>query len=101
MNDRMSDVLRWLEQVRGQGGTRSLPPRTVLRLQQTLGNREVARLLAPPPPQASAIVEIEASPSPGAALRTLTPLAAPPRLSPKARLAVVWARLTGSTADED
>jgi hypothetical protein len=61
---------------------RALPVRTVLRLQQTIGNREVVRLLMPrlPPPQAT---ELRSSPAPA------TPV--PPL---QLRLAAAWGRLS-------
>jgi hypothetical protein len=60
---------------------RVLPVRTVLRLQQTLGNREVVRLLAPrlPAAQAAELLPVPATPAP--------PL--------RQRLTAAWGRLSG------
>ncbi|CAN7510808.1 hypothetical protein LJR084_003657 [Variovorax sp. LjRoot84] len=60
---------------------RALPVRTVLRLQQTIGNREVARLLTPrlPPSQTKEL-----------------PTPAPHLLQ---RLAAAWGRLSGRSSE--
>ena len=67
----------------------ALPVRTVLRLQQTLGNREVARLLTPrpPPPQNTALQTLPMLPTP----------APTPRL--QQRLAAAWSRLSGRSSE--
>jgi len=82
----MDDPLR-----AGSGG-RPLPPRTVLRLQQTLGNREVARLLAVSPPSTTC-----ASATPQA----LCAPAVVPRVPLRARLAIAWGWMTGDKAEKD
>jgi hypothetical protein len=68
----------------------ALPVRTVLRLQQTLGNREVARLLTPrlPPPQTTALQTLPMLPTPV------------PTLPLQQRLAAAWSRLSGRSSEE-
>lgn len=73
----------WLEA--GRSG-RHLPVRSVLRLQQTIGNREVLRLLMPPP---------ESTPSAARADDSLK------RSGPVKKLAAVWRRLVHGTVEPE
>jgi hypothetical protein len=67
----------------------ALPVRTVLRLQKTLGNREVARLLTPRLPPPETITGLQTLPM-------LPTPAATPRL--QQRLAAAWGRLAGRSS---
>jgi hypothetical protein len=100
MNDPVSDALRLPYQGSDGDGRRALSPRTVLRLQQTLGNREVVRLLAPPPSPPLATVELEARPSASATWPALRAPGVVPRVPLKTRVAIAWARMTRGRADE-
>ena len=95
MNEPLNEALRRLRQVGAEEGRYALSPRTVLRLQQMLGNREVARLLAP----RREIVELEARPPFGAALPALRAPGVAARVSLKARMAIVWERMTRGKGD--
>ena len=95
MNEPMNEALLWLRQPGAQEGRRALSPRTVLRLQQMLGNREVTRLLAPP----VETVEREARPLPGATLPALRAPGVAAQVSLKARIALAWGRMTRGQAD--
>lgn len=86
MDDPLDDALRRLRQGRAGSADRHLQPRTVLRLQQTLGNREVVRLLG-----ASSSSTPPASFAPTVA----------PRVSLSARLAIAWGRMTRGKAEKD
>jgi hypothetical protein len=48
----------------GPVATRALPPRFILRFQQTVGNREVVLLLAPPPALPTRAVAAAVAPAP-------------------------------------
>ncbi|WP_431272985.1 hypothetical protein ACQ858_12075 [Variovorax ureilyticus] len=86
MDDPLGDGLRRLRQGRAGSADRHLPPRTVLRLQQTLGNREVVRLLAvspsSTPPASCAPTEV-------------------PRVPLRTRLAIAWGRMKRGKAGKD
>lgn len=95
MNEPVNEALRRLRQSGVEGGLRALSPRTVLRLQQMLGNREVTRLLAPP----VETVELEARPLPGATLPAPRAPGVAAQVSLKARMAIAWRRMTRCKAD--
>lgn len=86
MDDPLDDALRRLRQGRAGSADRHLQPRTVLRLQQTLGNREVVRLLgastSPTPPAPCAPAE-------------------PHRVPLRARLAIAWGRMKRGEVEKD
>ena len=110
MNDPVSAAPGLPRHGSAEDGRRALSPHTVLRLQQTLGNREVVRLLAsppppppPPPPPTSlplATVELEVRPSASATGLALPAPGIPHRAPLRTRLAIAWARVTRGKAEE-